>query len=52
MSTKQEGFVIRNVELFHYDDFNKNVGKWVRARHVQSSNHWMFDKIIPNKLKQ
>lgn len=50
--TKQEGFVIRNIESFHYNDFSNNVGKWVRKSHVQSDSHWMHDKIIPNKLKQ
>jgi hypothetical protein len=50
--TKQEGFVFRNFESFHYDDFSENVCKWVRAGHVQSSTHWMFDEIIQNKLKQ
>ncbi len=51
-TTKQEGFVIRNIESFHYDDFSKNVGKWVRNFHVQSNSHWMFQEVIPNKLKQ
>lgn len=47
----KEGFVIRNIESFHYDDFANNVAKWVRPKHVTSSEHWMFEKIIPNKLK-
>ena len=49
---KQEGFVIRNAEEFAYDDFDKNLAKWVRKGHVQTNNHWMLDKIIPNKLKK
>lgn len=47
-----EGYVIRNIDSFHFDDFSDNVGKWVRAKHVTTSNHWMFDAIIPNKLKK
>ena len=50
-TSKQEGFVIRNVDTFHYDEFYKNVGKWVRPKHVTSGNHWMFEKIVPNKLR-
>lgn len=48
---KVEGYVTRNVESFHYDDFSKNVGKFVRAKHIQTDQHWMFEKVIPNKLK-
>ena len=49
---KIEGYVTRNINSFHYDDFNKNVGKMVRKGHVQTDQHWMYNKIIPNKLKQ
>jgi len=48
----QEGFVIRNVGSFHYDDFDKNLAKWVRKNHVQTDSHWMQSKIVPNKLKE
>ena len=48
---KREGFVIRNREAFSYEDHALNVAKWVRPKHVQSSSHWMTEKIIPNKLK-
>ena len=47
---KQEGYVFRNAESFHYDDFANNVAKFVRAGHVTTDSHWMFQKIIPNKL--
>lgn len=37
-----EGFVARNIEQFHYDDFQKNVFKWVRENHVQTDDeHWL-----------
>ena len=49
---KKEGFVIRNVESFHYDDFSSNVAKWVRESHVTTDQHWMFGEIIPNTLKK
>jgi len=47
----KEGYVIRNVESFSFDEFSKNIGKWVRPKHVRTNEHWMFDMIIPNKLK-
>ncbi len=48
---KQEGFVMRIVDSFHYEDFNKYVVKWVRSNHVITNNHWMNEKIIKNILK-
>lgn len=50
-SSKKEGYVIRNQEAFHYDDFAENAAKWVRAKHVTTDQHWMFQQIVPNKLK-
>lgn len=35
-----EGFVVRNCNAFRYEDFSSNVGKFVRANHVQTSSHW------------
>lgn len=35
-----EGFVVRNANSFRYEDFSKNVGKYVRANHVQTDEHW------------
>ena len=49
-SQKCEGYVVRNVEQFHYDDFAKNVAKWVRSNHVQTDEHWMYREVIPNQL--
>lgn len=49
--SKQEGYVVRITESFHYDDFKKYVGKFVRENHVNTSEHWMFQKVVPNKLK-
>jgi hypothetical protein len=49
---KVEGFVIRNSESFGYNEFQYNVAKWVRESHVTTNEHWMFEKIIENKLKQ
>ena len=46
-----EGIVIRNVESFHYDEFSKNVGKYVRANHVQTDTHWTNQEIRKNGLE-
>ncbi len=35
-----EGFVLRNIDGFGVDDFNKNVLKYVRQNHVQTDEHW------------
>lgn len=48
---EMEGFVVRNYDSFHYDNFEENTAKWVRKNHVQTDEHWMHQKIIPNKLK-
>jgi hypothetical protein len=47
----EEGYVVRNADKFHYDDFSSNVAKWVRKNHVQTDTHWMHSTIIPNGLK-
>ena len=49
--SKKEGYVVRTTESFHYDDFKKYVGKFVRENHVNTSEHWMFQKVVPNKLE-
>lgn len=45
-----EGFVVRNCTSFNYDDFSKNVGKFVRANHVTTDKHWT-QNWVPNQLK-
>jgi len=47
----QEGYVIRIVDSFKYNDFEKSIAKYVRKDHVQTDNHWMNSKIIPNGRK-
>jgi len=47
---KQEGYVVRNTDSFLYDDFSKNVGKYVRENHIKTDEHWMFCSIVENKL--
>jgi len=35
-----EGFVFRNKNRFHVNDFSTNVLKYVRKNHVQTDEHW------------
>jgi len=37
---EREGVVARTTSLFHNDDFEYNVQKWVRANHVTADDHW------------
>jgi hypothetical protein len=47
-----EGYVVRPFSSFGYKDYNKKVGKYVRANHVNSTHNWKHTKIIPNLLKK
>jgi hypothetical protein len=48
---KQEGFVVRLVDSFSFEDFPSCVAKWVRPGHVQTDRHWIHSKVVENKLK-
>lgn len=48
---KMEGYVVRIEDGFHYLDFSKSLAKFVRANHVDASNHhWMFTATEENLL--
>lgn len=50
--TKSEGYVIANANSYHYDDARKNMGKFVRAFHVQTDDtHWFTKAPVRNILK-
>lgn len=38
---KMEGYTIRLVDAFHYDDFSDSLVKAVRDGHVQTDEHWL-----------
>jgi hypothetical protein len=46
---EMEGYVVRNANSFNFNDFKGNLGKFVRANHIQSSEHWMYEKMIRNE---
>jgi len=47
-----EGYVIRVARKFHYREFRKVVGKYVREGHVQTHAFWMQRSVVPNKIKE
>ncbi|MEU9300903.1 RNA ligase family protein [Streptomyces sp. NPDC048269] len=49
-TARQEGYVVRTVDGFAYEDFGRCVAKWVRVGHVQTDTHWMFAPVVPNGL--
>jgi hypothetical protein len=46
-----EGYVVRLANEFPYAEFKDSVGKFVRPKHVETSKHWMNQKIEKNLLK-
>jgi hypothetical protein len=50
LGTLREGIVIRASDTFNGSDFSKYVMKWVRANHVQTSEHWKNQEIVKNGL--
>lgn len=47
----QEGYVVRNSQEFNFSDFQTNVIKYVREKHVRTNKFWMSE-WVPNKLKE
>ena len=50
---EMEGYVVRVAHEYPYSEFRKNVGKYVRAGHVQNSHgHWIREVMVKNELKR
>ena len=47
---EQEGYVVRNVEASPFQKFAENIAKYVRKNHVQTSDFWLNEPIVPNLL--
>lgn len=47
---EREGFVVRPERDFIDAEFPETVFKWVRKNHVQTSDHWKHQTLIPNVL--
>ncbi len=50
ISKGHEGFVFRSAGIISDEDFSTNIGKWVRANHVQTTDHWSKSSIIKNEV--
>lgn len=48
---EMEGYVIRLASSFAYGGFRKSVAKYVRAHHVQTSEHWMHEEVVRNQKR-
>jgi hypothetical protein len=48
---EMEGFVIRRTCDFSREFFTHSVAKYVRANHVQTDDHWMYQQIVRNELR-
>jgi hypothetical protein len=46
-----EGIVIRNSYPFHYGQFGRFVGKYVRENHVQTDAHWQTRPLVKNDVR-
>jgi hypothetical protein len=49
-TAKSEGYVIRVRRAFTMDEFANSIAKWVRADHVQTTEHWKYHKVKANGL--
>lgn len=50
--TCQEGFVVRISAAFEEKEMPRVMGKYVRAGHVQTKQHWMTAELVPNRLRR
>jgi hypothetical protein len=48
--TRQEGLVARPTRAFHMQEYPFVVGKCVRAKHVNTDQHWMRKEVVFNGL--
>jgi len=45
-----EGIVVRAKFPYHYGQFSKRLGKYVRENHVKTDTHWSHRDVIENKI--
>ena len=51
-NSKQEGYVMRLRGKIPWEKHKDSFGKAVRKGHVQTDANWMYQKVVPNKLKE
>ncbi len=49
---EREGVVVRPALEFPEGAFGQSLGKWVRAGHVQTDEHWLHQAIRPQRLQK
>jgi ATP-dependent RNA circularization protein (DNA/RNA ligase family) len=47
-----EGYVMRTVSGFDFEDFSLHLAKWVRPDHVQTDEDWLRKEVEPNELNK
>ena len=47
---EKEGYVIRTTDGYKYE--SPQIAKYVRANHVQTTQHWKYSQKIKNKLEE
>ncbi len=47
----REGVVVRVADEFDDDRFGRCLAKWVRADHVTTDEHWLFQEIRPQRVR-
>lgn len=46
-----EGYILRLAGSYPYSASKYSIAKFVRKNHVQTSNHWKYERIERNELK-
>lgn len=49
--SRVEGYVCRVTDEIPYSTWFLNVAKYVREKHVNTSEHWIHQEVVPNKLR-
>lgn len=52
LDNSKEGYVVRVTREFPYKDYRRLVGKYVRAKHVTTDEHWTRKPVVSNDLKR
>lgn len=47
-----EGIIVRSMYPFHYGQFPRKLGKFVRPNHVTTDEHWMFQETVRNVVQR
>lgn len=47
---EMEGYVVRLADSFTYDEHRTSVAKFVRANHIRTPDHWMYQTVTLNLL--